>query len=800
MSERAVARGGPLESASYHLDDPAQPCQSKMWAVVALVLLALGVVGAVLGAGIVAQREADRSRVQFERATNDVVSTLQLALQRQEDLVVNARSLVAANPTITESEFAEWAALTNLFDRYPEVGVLGIVVIVTADEVDAFVENGQVERGEHVPFDSAFTVVPAGERPSYCLARAQLNRSGQDALTGTSWCAVSGLGMTARDSGVSTYTPVTLGADTFLSVSVPVYRAGVLPVSVSDHRRAFIGWVGMLSTPHLVLEQAARSYPGLIVSMAYTVGGSTVEFASGPVPAGSDMAQVDLASGWTITTFADVDDKTLLGHRESRSALIALLVLGMATAALVFVLGTGRSRAVRLVAERTGELQHRALHDELTGLPNRGLIMDRLDHLLVRNRRENRQTSVLYIDIDDFKNVNDSLGHQAGDRLLTAVAARLTSTVRDADTIGRMGGDEFVVLIDGDVGVNGLSTPGSPQLVAKRLLAAMRRPFDLAEAGVPVFVNTSIGIATGDRASGGELLRDADVALYEAKAAGKNRFDVFDPEMQSGAVRRTELEFDLRSAMEGQQFWLAYQPIYDLEDLAVVGVEALLRWSHPTLGLIAPDEFVPILEQTGQIQEVGHWVLYEACRQMAEWHALGDTLDLSVNVSGRQLDHGVIVDQVCGALHDSGLSPMSLIIEVTETALMRNPKATAVRLRAIHDLGVRVAVDDFGTGYSSLVYLQQFPVDCLKIDRVFTNAITTSHASRTLVRALVQLAKDLGLTTLAEGVETTDQLDLLRTAHVKQAQGFLFSRPLDAITLETQLLIPLRHSTAGRSR
>ncbi len=794
MSDTHVAAAITPESNS--IDDPIRPHRSTRWAVVALGLLALGVVGAVVAAGNTAERQAERSRAQFERSSSDVVSTLQLAILRQEDLVVNASGLVAADPTISEAEFGEWAALTSVFDRYPEVGGFGFAVIVPNGELDTFIEQARLERGEQFLPDGSFGLSPAGDRPFYCLTKLQLNRGGQATPIGTDWCAATGLSLTARDSGVSTYTPITIGADTLLSVNVPVYRAGVPLVSVEDHRRAFIGWIGTMSTPQIVLEQAARAHPGLVVSMEYHNGASNVELASGPVPAGSDLATVELGNGWTINTFENVESESLLGHRDSRAALIALIVLSMVVAALVFVLGTGRARAVRLVAERTRELHHRVLHDELTGLPNRALIVDRLDQLLTRNRRHGWSPSALYIDIDDFKNVNDSLGHQAGDRLLTAVAERLTSTLRDADTIGRMGGDEFVVLIDGDHVVDGHPTHRSPELVAERLLAVMRQPFELAEASMPLIVNTSIGIATGDRSSGGELLRDADVALYEAKIAGKNRFDVFDPEMKSGVVRRIELEFDLRSAIEGHQFWLAYQPIYNLDDLTLVGVEALLRWSHPTLGTITPDEFVPILEQTGQIQEVGHWVLYEACQQMAEWHERGDTLDLSVNVSGRQLDHDVIVAQVRSALNDSGLAATSLIIEVTETALMRNTNTTASRLRALREMGVRIAVDDFGTGYSSLAYLQQFPVDCLKIDRTFTNAINTSPESKALIRTLVQLGKDLGLTTLAEGVETTDEMDHLRTENVDEAQGFLFSRPLDAAALEVQLLTPMRRQSA----
>jgi diguanylate cyclase (GGDEF)-like protein len=462
---------------------------------------------------------------------------------------------------------------------------------------------------------------------------------------------------------------------------------------------------------------------------------------------------------------------------------VALTVCGTLVA-LLFMLRQFFARKDLLSTQ--GQLSHQALHDALTGLPNRALIMDRMERLLARGRRNGTVGAVLYVDLDEFKNVNDSLGHEAGDRLLVAVTARLESSLRDVDTIGRMGGDEFVVLIDG------ASLKVAPELVAARLLEVMRRPFELAGASTPLVVTTSIGIAIGDRAAPGDLLRDADVALYEAKAAGKNQYAVFHPEMQTGIQERIELEFDLRSALEGGQFRLVYQPIYNLDNLTVVGVEALLRWDHPVRGVVGPDEFVPILEQTGQIREVGRWVMNQACEQMAAWHARGDTLDVSVNVSGRQLDDDVIVDHIRHALDVSGLEATSLIIEVNETALMRNGNSTARRLRAIKALGVRIAVDDFGTGYSSLGYLQQFPVDCLKIDGSFTNAITTSPESKALIGILVQLGKDLGLTTLAEGVETIGQMDHLRDEHVNEAQGFLLARPLDPETFENQLLAPTR--------
>jgi len=320
----------------------------------------------------------------------------------------------------------------------------------------------------------------------------------------------------------------------------------------------------------------------------------------------------------------------------------------------------------------------------------------------------------------------------------------------------------------------------------------MRQPFELAESPLPISMSTSIGIAIGDRATPGELLRDADVALYQAKAAGANCYKIFEPAMETSIERRYKLEFDLRSALEQKQFRLLFQPIYNLDDLALIGVEALLRWEHPTLGQIQPEEFIPLLESTGQIVSVGTWVLDEACAQMAAWRERGSDLSVSVNVSGRQLDQDTIIDDVRRALQASGLDPAALTLEDTETVLMRNVDATARRLRELKELGVQLAIDDFGTGYSSLAYLQRFPVDCLKIDRSFTDAISRSPESKALIHTLAQLGKDLGLRTLAEGVETTGQLDHLRDQHFDEVQGFLLAKPLASDAFESQLLHPPR--------
>jgi diguanylate cyclase (GGDEF)-like protein len=768
-----------------------------VWLVVAAALAVGGVVGSVLAASSVGRTDANQSREAFASSSGAVASTLQLAIRREQDLVVNAAGFFLENPRATTAQFRAWSRSVQTLQRFPELDGWGEVVVVPASKLAAFEASAVKDPATPLEPDGKFDLTPPGNRPFYCLDRVGQERSAQlGAPPGFDFCAGQGgvVNLHARDSGQSVYSVINVGGGNILGINAPFYRGGAVPAPVSARREAFMGWVGMGFNPKVVLDAALARHPNMAVELSFHGASSNVAFRDGHAPKGADAMTINLHNGWTVQTFGSVVAAGVFANGNALALLLAGAALSIVLAMLILALGTGRKRALRLVRVRTGELHHQALHDALTGLPNRVLIIDRIGQLLARNRREGTQGAALYLDLDEFKNVNDTLGHEAGDRLLKAVAARLQTTLREADTIGRMGGDEFVVLIGGG------DLDAAPELVAERLLSVMHQPFMLDGAAMPLTVNMSIGIAVGDRATAGELLRDADVALYEAKAAGKNGYKIFQPEMQTELGQRIELEFDLRSALENGQFRLVYQPIYNLDDLALVGVEALLRWAHPTQGLVQPDVFIPVLERTGEIGEVGRWVLQQACQQMAAWHARGDTLDVSVNVSAGQLDSDAIVEDVRDALATSGLDPTSLIVEVTETALMRNTHMTARRLQAIKELGVKIAVDDFGTGYSSLAYLQQFPVDCLKIDRMFTDAITSSPESKALIGTLVQLGKDLGLTTLAEGVETTDQMDRLRGAHVDEMQGFLLSRPLDPDTLDARILAPGRQEKPSGKR
>ncbi len=459
------------------------------------------------------------------------------------------------------------------------------------------------------------------------------------------------------------------------------------------------------------------------------------------------------------------------------------------------IVGTwGTCRDVTAQREAEQALVHQSLHDGLTDLPNRVLVIDRAEQMLARTRRHRTAVAALYIDIDGFKQINDHFGHAAGDELLRVVAARLSGILREADTAARLGGDEFVVLLEN------LQPEAKPELVAERICEVLAQPIELESLdGRAVSITASVGIAVGPRASADDLLRDADFALYEAKAAGKDRYAVFESKMHATVQDRLELEMDLKDALDRGEFFLLYQPTFELQSGRVTGVEALIRWQHPTRGVVSPDVFIVLAEQSGLIVEIGCWVLQTACAQAALWHEQGRSLAVSVNVSARQLDADSFVQEVASALSMSGLDAASLTLEITETALMRDIEAAARRLSELKSLGVRIAIDDFGTGYSSLAYLRQFPVDALKIDRSFISGVAASTESKALIHTLVQLGKDLGLETLGEGIEDNAQLQNLRREQCDLGQGFLFARPLDPADIEALLGPPRARSVPTAS-
>lgn len=424
------------------------------------------------------------------------------------------------------------------------------------------------------------------------------------------------------------------------------------------------------------------------------------------------------------------------------------------------------------------QLQHNALHDALTGLPNRTLFTERLEQMVQRAKRhKNYSCAVLFLDLDRFKVVNDSLGHLIGDQLLIAVARKLEVYLRPEDTVARLGGDEFAILLNDIKDVNYATQ------IAERLIQVLALPFNLS--GRKVFISTSIGIVLGSEANSwsDELLRNADIAMYQAKALGKGRYVVFDTDLHHHNITRLQLETDLRQAIDCQEFRVHYQPIVLLATGRVVGFEALVRWEHPTKGVISPAEFIPIAEETGLILPLGHWVLQVACHQMRQWQRqfpLSPPLTISVNLSAKQFVQPNLCQQIAQILLETNLDASSLRLEITESILMDEAESVTTVLLQLKALGVSLYLDDFGTGYSSLSYLYRFPIDTLKIDRFFISKMSFGNDNSEIVRAITTLAQALSIDAIAEGIETAEQLMQLRTLQCKYGQGYFFSHPLDS--------------------
>jgi diguanylate cyclase (GGDEF)-like protein len=771
----------------------------------ACTVLALGLVASVMGGLRWGSNVSAHERQAFQTTVTDVAETLEMKLSRDTEFVSTLRGVLMMEPTMSATRFKQWFA--EIEGRKRQVGGLGTLVVraVPANRLVGFQATRDVD-----PAFSALVVgrvlpVRAARRARYCLlAAGSVSSSYSPAIARLlqgDWCDPSSqigayvVGKTSQasltqsitDSGQTLVYPVNEEGVSNFFIETAFYRRGANLANAASRRAAVLGWVSSSVDTYALMRSAIGEHRGISLELSHANPGQAPELmgragaTAGPNPL-RYTTTFGLGGMWMLGVAGAPLSSGLSATAQGLLVLIGGALFSVLLFALVLVLARSREHALGMVEVKTGELRHQALHDALTGLPNRVLALDRAEQMFARARRRQLPVAALCVDVDGFKHVNDTFGHAAGDDLLRIVANRLSTVVREGDTTARLGGDEFVVLVEG------ATLDAGPELVAERLLAVLRQPYDLSgKAGRQLSLTVSIGIASGLRDTAEELLRDADLALYAAKLAGRNCYVLFHSDMQVAAQDRLMIEMDLAEALRDDQLFLLYQPTFDLQTMRVMGAEALLRWHHPTRGALSPDEFVPIAEESGLIVPIGRWVLQEACTQAAAWHTRGHRVGIAINVSARQLDDDTLIDDVREALGDSGLEARWLTLEVTETALMHDPEATARRLRALKRLGVRIAIDDFGTGYSSLAYLRQFPADALKIDRSFVSDVAASQQSTALVRTLVHLGKTLNIETLAEGIEDRAQLQTLRQEHCDQGQGFFFSRPLDVDALEAFL-------------
>jgi diguanylate cyclase (GGDEF)-like protein len=760
------------------------------------LIVVIGVTGSIFLASAWRSSSLHANKKSFQSTAADLSNTLDAELDTKTQLTRTLRAIATMEPNAGDTRFRQWyQQLQHGAPASPDVTAV-FIQTVPASDLPAFRHQAEADPAFRKLLHGNFQIIPAGSHPPYCLTRATVGTPSGTSLYPPllDYCApiIPGIGKspyaaliaTERDTGGFIVTPLPgVGVASLVGIGEAVYRRDVPLATLADRRAAFRGIIGTSFDSAALLAPLLAGRSSLTLALYHQNVGAPPQLIgrAGAHPGGRSPGyseRSELGEGWLLQV-TGMPDSPLAADTQGAIALAFGLLVTVLILLLYRTLARSRQQAWGLVGEKTDELEYRGLHDPLTDLPNRILVLDRAEQILARGRRQDLPVTALFVDIDGFKQINDRYGHQVGDDVLRQVGARLKTILRDSDTVGRLGGDEFVMLVD-SAGLD-----AAPELVAERILDVLRQPIQLPQSSrPPISVTASIGIATGRPSCAEDLMQDADLALYKAKALGKDGYALFESAMQTAAQDRIHLEMDLGNALAADEFFLVYQPMLDLASEQVVGVEALLRWQHPAGETIPPDAFIPLAEESGLIVTIGRWVLEQACAQGARWHERGYPLNISVNVSARQLERPEFIEEVRTALQDSGLEPATLTLEITETVLMRKPETTALLLTELKGLGVRIAVDDFGTGYSSLAYLRQFPVDSLKIDRTFITGLALSSEAHALTHTLIQLGKALGLETLAEGVEQHSQVRELQREGCDLAQGFLFARPLTPDALE----------------
>jgi diguanylate cyclase (GGDEF)-like protein len=760
---------------------------NAVWIAVAVACFLAGTVVSVLGAQAVARNGASKSRLAFHLSSAEIASSLNRAIQHEEDLGASAAGFFAENPKASPAQINTWAGSVHPLRSYPELEKLGLVSLVRSPELPAFAAR----------IGAGFKVVPAESRAYYCLASAELARYPS---AGVNYCAQSHTLLLLRDSGLSSYLPASAGQNRALAIETPVYSAGAAPSTPAARKLAFVGWVREVLLPGMLLSEALKGHPAGALRLQYTGGSSHLQFASGAPRSGAQHTTVSLSNGWSVESFGEPLSTGVFANGQALWHLLIGILLSGLIALLVLVVCTGRVWA-RPVAKKTPpptrEEPVEQLYDSLTGLPNRALMLDRAQLMLARaGRQSSMLAGALFIDIDGFKDINNKLGPQAGDQLLEIVAERLVGAVRAQDTVGRLGGDEFVVLVES-------ATRGVRlDALARRVIEALHRPIELDEFAPSFSLTASIGVAFGRYATPEDLLHDAQLALYSAKAAGKDRYTLFNASMRSVIEGRGLLEVELNAAVAENQFFVLYEPIFNLKTREVVGLQALLRWQHPTRGVLEPAEFIELTEETGLIVPIGRWLLEEACTRAAAWHTGGHPVAITVRVSDSQLNRSGFPTDVLRAIQQSGIDPSLLTIEISESRILRDVTALAERLQEIKQLGVRLAVAGFaGDGYARHSELEPLPLDFLNVNRSTIAASDDEDYRNWLLEAILALGQEHSLGVIAKAVQTQEQIVALQAMGFQMAQGPIMAEPTSAegVVALFEAKLPKRARAAAKS-
>jgi diguanylate cyclase (GGDEF)-like protein len=809
------------------------PAGKLVWATVALVCVALGVIASLIGAHRVARNDAVKARQSSQQSTAAAAGAAKLALQREEELRISGATYLAGNPKATPAEFYRWAKWAQTLRRNPELEQLGLVALVRAPELASFVAppvrktTAPPVRKTTAPAASSpvapsttaaaatpstagtttgvkahptavkpvtrparhLKLTPPGARPYYCLALARLSRHPHESPpAGYDYCAErSGL-LRTRDTGLGHYTAQSAANTGLIEAMTPVYIGNQPPATTFARQAAFVGWLRQLFSPGVVVSEALQGHPGVALRLSFRNHSANAAFQGSAVRSGGASTKLELHNGWTVQGYGAPVSTGVLSDGDALALLIVGCVLSALFGLLIFLLGDGRSPAP---VSAQGPLEPDAptgdLYDRLTRLPNRALMLDRAECMLARaGRQSGLLVGALFIDLDWFEDLNERLGRTTGDRILKIVAERLEGVVRTGDTVGRLGGDEFVLLVESAARGARLDS------LARRVVEALHKPLDLDGQAPDVFLTASIGVAFGRYASAEDLLRDAQLAVQAAKSAGKDRYTLFNANMRSVIEGRGVLEVELNAALADKQFFVLYEPIFDLATGQVAGLEALVRWLHPKQGVLMPTDFIPLAEETGLTVPIGRWVLEEACGRAAAWNVAGHPIGLTVEVSANQLNRDGFVTDVRRALQQSGIEAPMLTLAIPETTVMRDVGAAAERLQEIKQLGVRIAIDDFGgSGYAYHSDLRLLPLDFLKVDRSSLAAAEDEDYRTWLLEAIMIVGRDLSLMVVAKGIESFEQVNALQAMGCTMVQGALTGKPVPASAINSVFSVTL---------